>query len=960
MIYKNQNFTVHSRNILVNKQLEIGATENNENVDMEQLCNTLQGRLSDKEIDQILKDSPGLTNKLKRINEIVSEFKEKKNLVSIIEDNVAYGCWIDPILEAKEMIVKHIEFLHANNILYESYTISFCSCIEIVSGALSLAQMKSPFNNRPIFVLHGKGTYHEFRKKLKIIFDCFNKWYEDGYLNVDGERLRTHLFMVNDYACNVVLAGVNVNLPVIKGDQDPTYGCKYEPLVKFKEWDIIPDFLHVSIDEMECQYDKFEEKIEYNTFMEDSNDKYEEMEEFLLSLFDKNQDDHEMFFQNSEKLLSEMKKDDEVANGGRLYIKQFDNNIISIKKKVGKLITNENEYENCRKKVEELKVDYKNTVEILIEKKLNKNVGKDDEKKKEKFIDVVKRMGITIFKSNSCKSVCDVIDTFSFTFTDCVKLLNGRDKILKVLCDEDVIDDYIQLWNMYSFFLSSLQTNKYQITKEKWLEVGSEFTENYLKLFDGVQWTSYFHCLCTHTGEWIEKIQDVPFCAWANFGIESRHKHIKMAIKESNHKFDQLSTYENTLVKCYNNKNGEIKEHGWCKSTFDPPPELFFGGKKVDFIFERKVEQNEIKEMNEPIIIDKIVEVKEKPLVKEIKKKTRGPYKKKNKVKQNSLQNLSTKSIFEKTVERLNINKNYYTLNVNGDIFEITNEKNIKYLITINHLKQLVCTCPAHTIHNTYHGKYCKHIIYVLINYYNMHGDDLKRCWDRKCIPNMGEENEKDTSENKNIIIDLAKNKIKKIKEPNEAIKRKNNDFKMHVDILTTPNARMSNFLINDYCSYVLNGAAQIIMLSCVDSNMKTLNINQQTKTNIQSNDVKSIVVPFLIKYTEESKNHWIMYILKKKEKNKYDLEEYDSLYSKETMNYKGSFTIIINDELGWNECTYKKKNNFITQDNSYDCGFYLCMFLKYFTKNIPINKSRVNPASVSSFKKEMLNDLIL
>ncbi|KAN0012446.1 hypothetical protein ACTFIU_007749 [Dictyostelium citrinum] len=135
---------------------EIIETFHNDKINIEQLCNTLQGRLSDKEIDQLLKDSPGLINKLKRIGDIVSEFKQKKTLNSIIEDNVSYGYWIDPIVEAKDMIIKYIEYLRVNNILYDKkspiyfkLSIDACrvsgnqhhivlGCIKIVSGAVSL------------------------------------------------------------------------------------------------------------------------------------------------------------------------------------------------------------------------------------------------------------------------------------------------------------------------------------------------------------------------------------------------------------------------------------------------------------------------------------------------------------------------------------------------------------------------------------------------------------------------------------------------------------------------------------------------------------------------------------------------------------------------------------------------------------------------------------------------------
>ncbi|KAN0052748.1 hypothetical protein ACTA71_006854 [Dictyostelium dimigraforme] len=49
-------------------------------------------------------------------------------------------------------------------------------------------------------------------------------------------------------------------------------------------------------------------------------------------------------------------------------------------------------------------------------------------------------MGISVFKPIWCKTVEEIIEAFSFTFTDCAKLVNGRDRFLRLLCGEDNID----------------------------------------------------------------------------------------------------------------------------------------------------------------------------------------------------------------------------------------------------------------------------------------------------------------------------------------------------------------------------------------------------------------------------------------------------------------------------------------------------------------------------------------
>ncbi|KAM9955013.1 hypothetical protein ACTFIW_000843 [Dictyostelium discoideum] len=114
-------------------------------------------------------------------------------------------------------------------------------------------------------------------------------------------------------------------------------------------------------------------------------------------------------------------------------------------------------------------------------------------------------------------------------------------------------------------------------------------------------------CLCCHVGEWMEERGGVAFAAWANFSIEK----------------------------------SETKERGWCKTSFDSPPELFIGGKKVINFFE----------LVERMKNDEKLEA----------------------VKENKLQNLTSTSIFEKTIQRINQNKNNYKYNIKGE-FEVIND----------------------------------------------------------------------------------------------------------------------------------------------------------------------------------------------------------------------------------------------------------------------------------------------
>ncbi|KAM9960896.1 hypothetical protein ACTFIW_010054 [Dictyostelium discoideum] len=313
-------------------------------------------------------------------------------------------------------------------------------------------------------------------------------------------------------------------------------------------------------------------------------------------------------------------------------------------------------------------------------------------------------------------------------------------------------------------------------------------------------------------------------------------------------------------------------------------------------------------------------------------------------------------SIFEKTLKLVEENKNKYNYTTtNGSFFNLINEKNNQYEITTETGK-LKCNCKAFTINHIYHGRYCKHIIFILITHYNVKGKALEEHWLNNTIPGVKsvetqiqqtkkrvytnstnkKEIEKDISTNVKkplIEIDESDNNLKGLIE-------KSKDCEEEKKRLTNDNEWISNFLINMYLLGVLNHKEKgVQFLPCAYSN-EELTLSEKIESGIKLSECKKIIIPYLkmVKVGGNmAGNHWILFVIEKvndsnKTKVRFIVEEYDK---------------------------EKIKDNFQAQNNGWDCGVYLCMFSKFIANGLKINSNNINRERVANFRKQILNELI-
>ncbi|EFA83371.1 hypothetical protein PPL_04164 [Heterostelium album PN500] len=87
------------------------------------------------------------------------------------------------------------------------------------------------------------------------------------------------------------------------------------------------------------------------------------------------------------------------------------------------------------------------------------------------------------------------------------------------------------------------------VTNEKWLELSTEFGKQYCTLFNN-NITSYLDLFIAHFGDILKRFGG-SLERLANFGIENRHKFIKLIFSCSNFHFATETFYKTLFLKCY-------------------------------------------------------------------------------------------------------------------------------------------------------------------------------------------------------------------------------------------------------------------------------------------------------------------------------------------------------------------------------------------------------------------------
>eukprot|EP01133_Synstelium_polycarpum_P015488 gene15488-18395_t len=203
------------------------------------------------------------------------------------------------------------------------------------------------------------------------------------------------------------------------------------------------------------------------------------------------------------------------------------------------------------------------------------------------ILDVVKDsqlfvIGKQLFKPKAEKSddILVMLDGLNYTYTDCIAIINLRKKFVRSITnDQSKIEELDKLWDLFAYMIYVVQTDKFCVTEDKWLTLSKQFGNDYLRMFTGVQLTSYLHTLIFHTGHFIQRYQCL--FKYANFGIECRHKIIKKLIKASNHHFN-YKLYRDILIQCYNWGNDTstyVSNHKWTASEVVAPSKVHIGGK---------------------------------------------------------------------------------------------------------------------------------------------------------------------------------------------------------------------------------------------------------------------------------------------------------------------------------------------------------------------------------------------
>ncbi|EFA79347.1 hypothetical protein PPL_07765 [Heterostelium album PN500] len=115
--------------------------------------------------------------------------------------------------------------------------------------------------------------------------------------------------------------------------------------------------------------------------------------------------------------------------------------------------------------------------------------------------------------------------------------------------DAEKKEKLIQLWDLFVYLIEICKSDDVIVTNEKWLELSTEFGKQYCTLFNK-NITSYLHLFIAHFGDILDRFGGL-LERLANFGIENRHKFIKLIVSCSNFHFATETFYKTLFVKCY-------------------------------------------------------------------------------------------------------------------------------------------------------------------------------------------------------------------------------------------------------------------------------------------------------------------------------------------------------------------------------------------------------------------------
>ncbi|GAM26124.1 hypothetical protein SAMD00019534_092990 [Acytostelium subglobosum LB1] len=231
-------------------------------------------------------------------------------------------------------------------------------------------------------------------------------------------------------------------------------------------------------------------------------------------------------------------------------------------------------------------------------KELQDTLGDDKQREKERVVRLLsflKKKKVTIYKSKVIDddTVETIVEKISFTYSDCMIIINNRAEFIDCLTDDATLKKELsELWEVYAYLVWAIErSEEVYVTDQKWLTISKVFAEKYRLLFPQATITSYMHCFVFHVGQFTGLLK-MSLDRMANFGIECRHKIVKLLVKRSNHHWDDV-LFGKLLMKCYHwyDKQGKdtrsqdesdatqhllTKRHKWATSIVErkPSPKL--------------------------------------------------------------------------------------------------------------------------------------------------------------------------------------------------------------------------------------------------------------------------------------------------------------------------------------------------------------------------------------------------
>eukprot|EP01133_Synstelium_polycarpum_P003969 gene3969-4594_t len=440
--------------------------------------------------------------------------------------------------------------------------------VELYYRGKDQATMKRFQNNLPFVFYHGKETYEEFKKYLYESIKEINRFYRTKKIVVDGKEIKIQPILVADYQCLVILKGMNQvykhnsayrcawclvpndqlddysknSWPMRDAATDPdcAAGVVNESLLNMKPIHCVVCSLHLTMNTCR-QMVKRTGLIMVETIQ--TKRIKESQQKIVVHSADIRKTKTAIRTLQNGKLTNSTKKLFELADGGSAA----KNKSLAMWK--GRHAANEGELETLRENLATYQ-RYKDQEETILgnlkkEEKKSSNI----KERFEAFVNALRTIGVKIRYVSKDYDIDGLIEKTTMNYSDTIQIINlfgeFRESMKKLGMPAQIIKRVNILWKQYRFLVSIIQDSKRTITEKAYLQISRMFGQNYVTLFGEVS-TSYIHALVYHIGKFLEVYGCID--GLANFGIENRHKLIKLFIKHSNKRIGTKTFMANLLI----------------------------------------------------------------------------------------------------------------------------------------------------------------------------------------------------------------------------------------------------------------------------------------------------------------------------------------------------------------------------------------------------------------------------